>query len=256
MFKLHLWLWSLYSKQTQSHIHRHALIPLSSSLWSRYRIIWIKLGLSHGWNVYPPALTQAWIWESYSPCVKSAQPASNQALHPKGNIMWHLSKPSQHVGPVAPSFILRGKQNLSCGSHLFIQSMVRLEYLYIYTCSHSENCTEEFNMQTYIVPCHFFTFSFSPFCFQIAPKHARKHARAHKHTHNTHTCTQMWCNCTQISTKDIVSLSYLLYVFLKKKSHSYWNGRTLLILNVEQVKLSCCFSCCGFQPTNSWGKTS
>lgn len=122
---------------------------------------------------------QAHISESCLSCVKSVQPASNQPLPPQGNIMWHLSNPSQHVAP--PTIILREKRSLSSGSHLFVQSMLILEYFYISTDSFRKSCTE-FNLTGKnadgLVRFHFqfaffsflnVLFSFSPFC-QTASK--------------------------------------------------------------------------------------
>lgn len=85
---------SVYSIQTQSHVRWQFVVYDNLT------------GVSHGW-IFIQQLSrcdQARISKSYLSCVKSVQPASNQPLHPQGNIMWHLSKPSQHVTPPTQSF--------------------------------------------------------------------------------------------------------------------------------------------------------
>lgn len=127
---------SVYSIQAQLHVCWQFVVSV------------LKLGVSHGW-IFIQQLShcgQVRISKSYLACVKSVQPAINQPLHLQGNIMWHLSKTlaachSPHT------IVLQEKQNLSCGSHLFVQSMLRLGYFYISTGSRSKSCTEKFNWQ-------------------------------------------------------------------------------------------------------------
>lgn len=91
---------SVHSIQTQTHVCWQFVLSVYDNLTG------LKLVVGHGW-IFIQQLSrcgQPQISKSYLSCVKSVWPASNQPLHPQGNIMWHLSKPLQHVTPPTQLF--------------------------------------------------------------------------------------------------------------------------------------------------------